>query len=446
MKYNINLTRNKKMNELLVSKLNDKSASIGVIGLGYVGLPLALVYSQKGYKVIGIDSQESKVNQLNDGNSFIKHIPDTEIGRAKDKGLEATTSFSRLTEVDAIIICVPTPLNEYREPDLSYVIQSTESILPYLRKDQVVCLVSTTYPGTTEEELLPRIESTGLKVGKDIFLIYSPEREDPGNKNFKTGTIPKVVGGFSDECLEVGLALFGKVIDKLVPVSSLKVAEITKLLENIYRAVNIGLVNDMKKITDRMEIDIFEVINAAASKPFGFKPFFPGPGLGGHCIPIDPFYLSWKSRQYGIYSHFIELAGEINSEMPDWVVGKISDALNDNSKSIKGSKILVLGLGYKKDVDDMRESPSVTIINKLIEKGAIVDFSDPYIDHYSDPLYPEEKLRNIKINKESLSTFDLTVLVTDHTSFDIKLIEDNAKIVVDTRGVFSLKSKKVYRA
>jgi UDP-N-acetyl-D-glucosamine dehydrogenase len=434
------------MKELLVSKLNKKSASIGVIGLGYVGLPLALIYSQKGYKVIGIDTQEAKVNKLNAGQSFIKHISDDEVSKAKKNSFEASSDFSRLSEVDAIIICVPTPLNEYREPDLSFVIESTESSLPHLKKGQVICLVSTTYPGTTEEELLPRIESTGLQVGSDIFLVYSPEREDPGNKNFKTGTIPKVVGGLTDKCLEVGLALFGQVIDELIPVSSLKVAEITKLLENIYRAVNIGLVNDMKKITDKMGIDIFEVINAAASKPFGFKPFYPGPGLGGHCIPIDPFYLSWKSRQYGIYSHFIELAGEINSEMPDWVVDKISEALNDNSKSVKGSKILVLGLGYKKDVDDMRESPSVTIINKLLEKGALVDFSDPYIEHYKDPIYPSEDLKNININNESLAEFDLTVLVTDHSEFDPDLIEASSNIIVDTRGIFSLKSKKVYRA
>jgi len=433
------------MKEALIQKLTSISASIGVVGLGYVGLPLAMAYSSKGYRVVGIDKDLNKVRSLNRGESFIKHIPSTDIKHGLKNGFIATDDFSQMSSLDAVIICVPTPLNAFREPDLTFVIESMESLLPFLKKGQAVCLVSTTYPGTTEEELLPRIQSLGYKVGSDIFLIYSPEREDPGNINFKTGTIPKVVGGYSDNCLEVGLSLFKNVIEELVPVSSLKVAEITKLLENIYRAVNIGLVNDMKKITDKMDIDIFEVIQAASTKPFGFKPFYPGPGLGGHCIPIDPFYLSWKSRQYGIYSHFIELAGEINSEMPEWVVQKITLALNASSKSIKSSKILILGLSYKKDVDDIRESPAITIIDKLIEKGANIAYSDPYIKSFTSEK-KNLKIDNVPLTEESLSSFDACVLITDHSDFDYELIESSSHLIVDTRGVFSLDDCKVYRA
>jgi len=433
------------MKDKLINKLTSKKASIGIIGLGYVGLPLALAYSKEGYKVLGIDQDQEKVISINEGKSFIKHIESSDINKALEQGLKATNEFSEIGNIDALIICVPTPLNSYKEPDLTYVIDSITSSIPYLKKGQAICLVSTTYPGTTEEELLPRIESEGLKVGKDIFLIYSPEREDPGNIDFKTGSIPKVVGGYTEDCLEVGISLFEKVIEKIVPVSSLKVAEITKLLENIYRAVNIGLVNDMKKITDKMDIDIFEVINAASTKPFGFKPFYPGPGLGGHCIPIDPFYLSWKSKQYGIYNHFIELAGEINTEMPNWVIEKTVSALNNSSKSLRDSKVLVLGVSYKKDVDDLRESPALTIIEKLLKKGAKVSFSDPNISSVN---LKESSvlLESIKLTEESLSDFDVIIVVTDHTDFDYELIKRASKLIVDTRGVFDIEDGKIFRA
>jgi len=433
------------MKDKLINKLTSKKASIGIIGLGYVGLPLALAYSKEGYKVLGIDQDQEKVISINEGKSFIKHIESSDINKALEQGLKATNEFSEIGNIDALIICVPTPLNSYKEPDLTYVIDSITSSIPYLKKGQAICLVSTTYPGTTEEELLPRIESEGLKVGKDIFLIYSPEREDPGNIDFKTGSIPKVVGGYTEDCLEVGISLFEKVIEKIVPVSSLKVAEITKLLENIYRAVNIGLVNDMKKIADKMDIDIFEVINAASTKPFGFKPFYPGPGLGGHCIPIDPFYLSWKSKQYGIYNHFIELAGEINTEMPNWVIEKTVSALNNSSKSLRDSKVLVLGVSYKKDVDDLRESPALTIIEKLLKKGAKVSFSDPNISSVN---LKESSvlLESIKLTEESLSDFDVIIVVTDHTDFDYELIKRASKLIVDTRGVFDIEDGKIFRA
>lgn len=331
------------MNSLL-NKLNDKSAVIGIAGLGYVGLPLMLRYVEVGYKVIGFDIDLEKVTSLNQGKSYIKHISAESIVTALKIGFQATTDFSRSKEADALIICVPTPLNHYREPDLSFVVNTTEALVPYLRAGQVVSLESTTYPGTTDEELKPRVESTGLTVGKDIFLVFSPEREDPGNPDFCTRTIPKVCGGVTPACLEAGLALYGQVIDRVVPLSSTRAAEMTKLLENIHRAVNIGLVNEMKIVADKMGIDIHEVIRAAATKPFGFVPYYPGPGLGGHCIPIDPFYLTWKAREYGLHTRFIELAGEINSGMPEWVIGKVVDALNDRCKSIKGSKILILGI------------------------------------------------------------------------------------------------------
>ncbi len=336
------------MRDILTEKLADKSAVIGIVGLGYVGLPLMLRYCEVGYKVIGFDIDNIKVDLLRRGRSYIGHIQDSAIELAVEKGFYATTDFSRVTEVDALIICVPTPLNKYREPDLSFVLGTTDTLVPYLRPGQVVSLESTTYPGTTDEELLPRVESGGMKVGEDIFLVFSPEREDPGNKNYTTRTIPKVCGGHTPACLAVGLALYGQVIDRVVPVSSTRAAELTKLLENIHRAVNIGLVNEMKIVADKMNIDIHEVIRAAATKPFGFVPYYPGPGLGGHCIPIDPFYLTWKAREYGVHTRFIELAGEINSSMPDYVISKVVTVLNLAKKAVNGSQILVLGIAYKK--------------------------------------------------------------------------------------------------
>jgi len=358
----------------LIEKLNNKSAIIGIVGLGYVGLPLVLRYAEVGYKVLGFDIDKVKVNSLNQGLSYIEHISSESIAGSLKLGFEATTDFSRASEADALIICVPTPLNKYREPDLSFVTDTTDSLVPYLRAGQVFSLESTTYPGTTDEELKPRVESTGLKVGQDIFLIFSPEREDPGNPNFTTRTIPKVCGGYSPNCLDVGIALYEQVIDQVVPVSSTRAAELTKLLENIHRAVNIGLVNEMKIVADKMDIDIHEVVRAASTKPFGFVPYYPGPGLGGHCIPIDPFYLTWKAREYGVHTRFIELAGEVNSSMPDYVVSKVAAGLNKQKKSInKINKIIKLQPREcpKCDYDKFyRNSSKKTVIDlKFMENG-----------------------------------------------------------------------------
>ena len=362
------------MKNITIQKFADKTAKIGIVGLGYVGLPLMLRYVDIGYQVLGFDIDKTKVDKLNKGETYIEHIPAEKIAAASNSLFEATTDFSRIGEVEAVILCVPTPLNKYREPDMSFVIDTTDAVKPYLRAGQVLSLESTTYPGTTEEELLPRVEEGGLKVGKDVFLVYSPEREDPGNPNFETRTIPKVIGGHTPACLEVGIALYQPAIDKVVPVSSTKAAELTKLLENIHRAVNIGLVNEMKIVADKMDVDIHEVIAAAATKPFGFVAYYPGPGLGGHCIPIDPFYLTWKAREYGVNTRFIELAGEVNSHMPDYVISKVGLALNEHNRSIKDSKILVLGIAYKKNVDDTREAGVRSLdreIAKICRKAVI---------------------------------------------------------------------------
>lgn len=430
----------------LIDKLNDKSAVIGIVGLGYVGLPLMLRYVEVGYRVIGLDIDAEKVERLAAGESYIKHISAEAISAAVAGGFEATTDFSRAKEADALIICVPTPLNQYREPDLSFVLNTTETLVPYMRRGQVVSLESTTYPGTTDEELKPRIESTGLKVGQDVFLVFSPEREDPGNPDFTTHTIPKVCGGVTPACQKAGLALYGQVIDRVVPVSSTRAAEMTKLLENIHRAVNIGLVNEMKIVADRMGIDIHEVIRAAATKPFGFVPYYPGPGLGGHCIPIDPFYLTWKAREYGLHTRFIELAGEINSGMPEWVVGKVADALNERCKSIKGSRILVLGIAYKKNVDDMRESPSVELMELLEAKGATIAYSDPYVPKFPKMRDHHFDLDSVPLTADGLQGFDCVVLATNHDNFDYGLILKNAQLIVDTRGVYQDSHTNVVKA
>lgn len=418
----------------LIDRLNSKNAVIGIVGLGYVGLPLLMRYCDVGYKVIGFDIDQTKVKKLIDGESYIEHIPDASVARALSQGFDATTDFSRASEVDALILCVPTPLNKYREPDLSFVLNTVEALAPHMRKGQIISLESTTYPGTTDEELLPRIERFGHTVGEDIFLVFSPEREDPGNAHFTTNTIPKVCGGCTPNCLEAGLALYGQVIDQVVPVSSTRAAELTKLLENIHRAVNIGLVNEMKIVADKMGIDIHEVIRAAATKPFGFVAYYPGPGLGGHCIPIDPFYLTWKAREYGVHTRFIELAGEINSSMPDYVVAKITSALNAARKSVAGSRILVLGIAYKKNVDDMRESPSVELMERLRGQGAEVSYSDPHI-----PVFPKMRehsfdLKSIPLTPEGLSSYDCVLLATDHDRFDYDMILQHAPLIVDSRG------------
>ena len=429
-----------------IGKFRDKTATIGIVGLGYVGLPLMLRYAETGFKVLGFDIDTEKVNKLNNGETYIEHIPAEKIAAASNSLFEATTDFSRIGEVEAVILCVPTPLNKYREPDMSFVIDTTDAVKPYLRAGQVLSLESTTYPGTTEEELLPRVEEGGLKVGENIFLVYSPEREDPGNPDFETRTIPKVIGGHTPACLEVGLALYQPAIDKVVPVSSTKAAELTKLLENIHRAVNIGLVNEMKIVADKMDIDIHEVIDAAATKPFGFVAYYPGPGLGGHCIPIDPFYLTWKAREYGVNTRFIELAGEVNSSMPEYVVNKTALALNDHQRSIKGSKVLVLGIAYKKNVDDMRESPSVEVMELLRDLGAEISYSDPHV-----PVFPKMRehkfdLKSVPLTAESIASYDCVVLTTDHDKFDYDLLKQHAKLIVDTRGKYSGKHDNIVKA
>lgn len=432
--------------QALVSKLESKAAVIGIVGLGYVGLPLMLSYNAIGYSVLGIDIDSFKVDELNNGRSYIEHISGDAIAEATGSGFEATTDFSRSTECDALILCVPTPLNKYREPDISFVTDTTDSLVPYLREGQVVSLESTTYPGTTEEELLPRVEKNGLKVGDSIFLVYSPEREDPGNPNFETRTIPKVVGGHTSKCLEVGEALYGHAIDQVVSVSSTQAAELTKLLENIHRAVNIGLVNEMKIVADKMGIDIFEVVDAAATKPFGFTPYYPGPGLGGHCIPIDPFYLTWKAREYGLHTRFIELAGEVNTAMPQWVVTKLMDGLNEQGKPLKGSRLLVLGIAYKKNVDDMRESPSVEVMELLEGKGALVEYSDPHVASFPEMREHNFDLDSVTLTAESLNGFDAVILATDHDAFDYDLIAKHSALLIDTRGKFRTPQPNIIKA
>lgn len=430
----------------VVQKFADQSAVIGVVGLGYVGQPLALRYAEVGYRVLGFDISGALVEALNAGRSPIQHIDDARIRNARAGGFEATTDFSRISEADGIMLCVPTPLNRYREPDLSFVVNTCEQIAPFLRQGQVVALESTTYPGTTKEEVVPRLERGGLKVGSTIFAVYSPEREDPANLDFTTATIPKVVGGHTTACLKAGLALYGKAIDRLVPVSSTEAAEMTKLLENIHRAVNIGLVNEMKIVADRMGIDIFEVIDAAATKPFGFTPYYPGPGLGGHCIPIDPFYLTWKAREFGLHTRFIELAGEVNRAMPEYVMSKLVTALNDRGKAVKNSKIMVLGIAYKKNVDDMRESPSVELMEILRERGAHLSYADPHV-----PVFPKMRehrfdLSAVSLTPEILAAQDAVIVATDHAAFDYEMIKGHAPLIVDARGVYRTNHANIVRA
>jgi UDP-N-acetyl-D-glucosamine dehydrogenase len=423
----------------LLQKLGERTAVVGVIGLGYVGLPLALRYAEVGYPVLGFDIDPEKIEALARGRSYIHHVP-------LRGPLPATSDFSRAAQCDALIICVPTPLGKDDAPDLSFVLDTVSSILPHLRRGQVVSLESTTYPGTTEEELRPRIEGRGLKVGEDVFLVFSPEREDPGNPSFTTRTIPKVCGGSTAACLEVGAALYGQVIDRVVPVSSTRVAEMAKLLENIHRAVNIGLANEMKIICDRMGIDVHEVIRAAATKPFGFVPYWPGPGWGGHCIPIDPFYLSWKARQYGLEARFIELAGKVNRAMPAWVIGKLEHALEARGRALAGSRCLVLGLAYKKNVGDTRESPAVELMERLSERGCEVHYSDPHV-----PVFPKMRehrfeLASVELDPRSIASYDALVLATDHAAFDYPLIRRHARLIVDARGVYLDEAPNVVKA
>jgi len=419
-----------------LARLDSRQYRIGIIGLGYVGIPLALRYHEVGLPVLGFDIDPERVETLNAGQTPIEHIKAEQVAAMVRGGFEATADFSRISEADAVIICVPTPLSRHREPDLSFIVATMETIAPHLRKGQMLSLESTTWPGTTEEVLRPFVEARGLTIGEDFFLVYSPEREDPGNPNFTTHTIPKVVGGVTPACRQVGEAVYGAGVDRVVPVSSTQAAELTKLLENIHRAVNIGLVNEMKLIADRMGIDIFEVIDAAATKPFGFTPYYPGPGLGGHCIPIDPFYLTWKAREYGLSTHFIELAGEINRNMPEWVVTKITEALNEREKSLKGCRILCLGIAYKRNVDDTRESPSVLVMEILRARGAIVAYSDPYAPTFPKMREHSFDLSSVALTPENLAAFDAVALLTDHSDFDYDAIQKHANLIVDTRGKY----------
>ena len=433
------------MKTTLLEKLENKSFVIGVIGLGYVGLPLLYCFIEKGFRAIGFDIDKSKVDSLGKGKSYIKHIPSERIQKGIDSGrLGVTTDFSRLKECDAILIAVPTPLNKNREPDMSFIVLTCEAIAPHLRKGQLIVLESTTYPGTTEEVMVPILERGGLKVDKDFYVGFSPEREDPNNPNFRTETIPKVVGSTSPEGLAVADLLYKQIVVRTVPVSSVKVAEATKLMENIFRSVNIALVNELKVTFMKMGIDVWEVIEGAKTKPFGYMPFYPGPGLGGHCIPIDPFYLTWKAREYGVTTKFIELAGEINTSMPDFVVSRVMDALNESGKALKGAKILMMGLAYKANVDDDRESPSYHLLEKLEEKGAIVSYNDPYIP----VIGPKREFAKFVGRKsvEISNNFDLILVATAHDEY--KKI-DFSKItipIVDSRNLVAGDHKMLFKA
>ena len=424
-------------------------ATIGVIGLGYVGLPFLIDFCRAGIKVTGFDIDENKVKQLNAGQSYISYIPSQDIAELVEANLlKATSDFSLLEAVDSIIITVPTPLNRHREPDLSYVENTAATIAAHLQPGQLVVLESTTYPGTTREVVLPILENKKLKAGSDFYLAYSPERVDPNNRSFEAKLIPKVIGGVTPACLEKTLTLYNRVFTKTVPVSSVEVAEASKLLENIFRSVNIAMVNELKMLFDRMGINVWEVIEASSSKPFGFMPFYPGPGLGGHCIPIDPFYLTWKAREYDFSTRFIELAGEINSTMPYYVVTRVIEALNEKGASIKGAKILVLGLAYKKDVDDIRESPSIKIINLLQDKGALVTCHDPYIPELEGMRsYPGLQLKSVELNSDLIETQDCVILLTEHSCFDYPWILEKSKLIIDTRNAFKdFESEKVVKA
>ena len=419
----------------LLKKINNKSAAIGIIGLGYVGLPLVIRFMEEKFKVIGFDIDDEKCRKLNAGESYIRHITEKSIQLALKNGFSATSNWNRITEVDCMLICVPTPLGANNTPDLQYILSTLNSIQKYLKKGQLLILESTTYPGTTEEEIVPEVEKNNFKIGTDFFIAYSPEREDPGNPDYSTQTIPKVVSGHTQNCCEVANSLYKCIVDETVTVSSTKVAEMTKLLENIHRAVNIGLVNELKMVADKMDIDIFEVIKTAATKPFGFTPFYPGPGLGGHCIPIDPFYLTWKAKQVGVTTRFIELAGEVNTNMPKWVLEKAEIGLLNRGLKISESKVLILGMAYKKNVDDLRESPSLELIRLLSERGVDADYHDFYIPklHHTR----KHSFDKISINlDESIGNYDLIILSTDHDEYDYEYLQKNSKLIVDTRGRF----------
>ncbi|MDF1610259.1 nucleotide sugar dehydrogenase [Hoeflea sp. YIM 152468] len=424
--------------QALLERIERQDYTIGIVGLGYVGIPLALVACSRGFHVIGFDIDHGRVDDLNVGRSTIKHIPSEKIAQARESGtFEATTDFSRMGEADAILIAVPTPLNKYREPDLSFVVKTTEAVAAQLRPGQLIVLESTTYPGTTNEVMRPIFERSGLVSGKDFFLAYSPEREDPGNRDYETATIPKVVGGDGDAALQLAVALYSQLVAKTVPVSSTATAEAVKLTENIFRSVNIALVNELKVVYEAMGVDVWEVIDAAKTKPFGFMPFYPGPGLGGHCIPIDPFYLTWKAREFDISTRFIELAGEINTRMPYIVVEKLAQALDQSSaKGLHAARILLIGIAYKKNVDDMRESPSLKLIDLIEARGASVDYHDPYI-----PVIPVTRehaslagRKSVEFTPETVRGYDAILIATDHDNVDYSLLVEHGKVVIDTRN------------
>lgn len=419
----------------LLERIQKSEAKVGVVGLGYVGLPLGMAFADAGFTVLGLDIDRRKLEKLGKGESYIKHIPSEPVSKLMKSGrLQVSDDFTRVKDLDCVIICVPTPLTASREPDMSFIVKTGELLGPHVRKNQLFVLESTTYPGTTDEVLKPLLEKGGLKAGKDFFLAFSPEREDPGNANFNTKTIPKIIGGHTPACLEVAQALYGKALKNTVAVSSTRVAELSKLLENIFRCVNIAMVNEMKMLCDRMNLDVWEVIQAASTKPFGFMPFYPGPGLGGHCIPIDPFYLTWKAREFEFHTKFIELAGEVNTQMPYYVVQRAMEALNLQKKSLNGANILVLGAAYKKDVDDMRESPSLRVITLLNERGAKVDYHDPYVPKLEEGHGFHFNMASVPLSPQVLASYDAVMILTDHSNIDYSQVVESAQLVVDTRN------------
>ncbi|MGI9309930.1 MAG: nucleotide sugar dehydrogenase [bacterium] len=424
--------------QTLLRKIERREAVVAVFGLGYVGLPLALTFAEGGFPTIGFDTDRRKVDQLNAGESYIERIADARVkGAMREHDLRASCDYALCAQADALIICVPTPLGAHNEPDLKYVIATIDGIVPHLARGALVSLESTTYPGTTDEELRPRIEAAGLRVGADAFLVYSPEREDPGNPDFATRDIPKVCGGSSDDCLAVGAALYGAVVARVVEVSSTRAAEMTKLLENIYRAVNIGLVNELHVIADSMRLDVHEIIRAAATKPFGYTAFHPGPGLGGHCLPIDPFYLSWKAKEYGVHAKFIELAGEVNAAMPQWYAQRAASELNRAGLPLRGASVLILGVAYKKNVDDLRESPALKIMHLLRAQGANIAYADPHVPRIGTLRDYDFDLRSETLSETLLARSDLVIICTDHDRFDYAMIERCSKLLIDTRGVLN---------
>jgi UDP-N-acetyl-D-glucosamine dehydrogenase len=420
---------------VLLERIRCRQAKVGIIGLGYVGLPLARAFAKSGFRVLGFDIDPGKVEKLHRGESYLRHIAPDHVHAMLSQGFEATSRFERLADPDAVLICVPTPLTESREPDLTFVVDSTRAVAQTLRPGQLVVLESTTYPGTTRQVVQPILEATGLKAGHDFFLAFSPEREDPGNTHFSTSSIPKVVGGLEPASLELAAELYAGAVEQVVRVSSPEVAEACKILENTYRAVNIALVNELKVLYHRMGIDVWEVIEAAKTKPFGFQAFYPGPGLGGHCIPIDPFYLTWIARRFGLTTRFIELAGEINTKMPHFVLDKITDALNDRGKAVRGSRVLLLGMAYKKDVDDCRESPGFELMDLLLRKGAVVGYNDPHIPALPPTRnHPHLRMSSQPLTPECLASQDCVVVVTDHSAYDWAFVVEHAPLVVDTRN------------